>query len=59
MSSFRTECPKKRFSVFRPRRTQEDIADSLRTLAERLETGEDVTLSAGGESTTVTMPDEP
>ncbi len=41
------------------RRRQEDIADSLRTLAEKLETGEDVTLSADGESTTVTVPDEP
>ncbi|CQH64103.1 uncharacterized protein HHUB_4278 (plasmid) [Halobacterium hubeiense] len=48
-------------TIFRvsSRRTQDDIADSLRTLAEKLETGEDVTLSTDDESTTVTVPDEP
>lgn len=48
-------------TIFRvsSRRTQEDIADSLRMLAEKLEKGEDVTLSADGESTTLTVPEEP
>ena len=38
-------------------RSRADVADYLRTVADRLEAGGDLTLSAGGESVSMTVPD--
>lgn len=41
------------------RRSREDIAEYLRTVAEKLETGEEITLRAADESVTLEVPPRP
>lgn len=41
------------------RMSREDIASYLRTVADKLETGESVTLKAGGDSVTLDLPSRP
>jgi amphi-Trp domain-containing protein len=41
------------------RQTRAEIADYLRTVADRLEAGEDLGLSAGDQSVTLAVPDRP
>lgn len=41
------------------RRTRAEVADYLRTVADRLDAGEDLTLSTGADAVTMTVPEQP